>query len=377
MHRHVPKLLFALLVAFAPALAVAQSLPDLVPEVSDVHAVFGASVPVGDLVEGCATATDGLDLLRLALTTRNDGPADLTLGDPLCPDCAANPGASCADGSFVCSPAGGHNHPHYQNFLRYELLDARVTQVGLGGKRSFCLAESGCLGPASRHTCSNQGLAAGCWDIYPSYLGCQYIEVTGVPSGSYTLRVTVDPGLEIAEADETNNVLERAVQIRRDEDFEVMLEGGSLAIAPGRLLRLHSDRVPDDSPLGEESDPTIDGAILHVVDLGEHAELELPLPASGWMRLGTHGTRGYRYRGAGGDADPCRSVVVSRQHVSAICRGRAINLALPASGEIFVQLAIGEGGQRFCASFGGTTVRNSARMLLRRDAPASTCSAFP
>ena len=40
------------------------------------------------------------------------------------PNCATNPGESAAIASFICSPAGGHNHPHYQNFLRYELLDA-------------------------------------------------------------------------------------------------------------------------------------------------------------------------------------------------------------------------------------------------------------
>jgi len=372
----LPSLVPVLLLTFGPALALAQSLPDLVPEVSDIHFDYGTSVPVGDVVEGCATSTEGLDLLRLALTTRNDGPGDLTIGNPRCPDCAANPGAICGDPAFFCSPAGGHNHPHYQNFLRYELIDARGDQVGLGGKRSFCLAESGCLGPASRHTCSNQGLAAGCWDTYPAYLGCQYIEITDVRTGHYTLRVTVDPGSEIAEADETNNVLEQEVEIRREEDFQVMLEGGSLAILPGKLLRLHAHRVPDDSPLSEESDPRIDGAILRFTDLGEHSEIELALPASAWRRIGKHDARGYRYRGAGSVTDPCRSVVVTKHQVRATCRGSAIDVSLPATGEIFVQLAIGEGGQRFCASFGGKTLRNSAKHLLRLNPPPSTCSPY-
>lgn len=366
----------ALLFALAPLVAEAQSLPDLVPEVSDIHFEYGASVAAGDVVEGCASATEGLDLLRLALTTRNDGPADLTLGDPHCPSCALNPGASCGDPLFECSPAGGHGHPHYLNFLRYELIDSRGANVGLGGKRSFCLAESGCLAPAVRHTCTNQGLSAGCWDIYPAYLGCQYIEVTGVPSGPYTLRVTVDPGSEIAEADETNNVIERAVEIRREVDFEVGLAGGSLVILPGRLLRLSSQRVPSDAATSAASDPTIDGAVLRVVDLDEHGELELTLPASRWRRLGKRFGFGYRYHGSGSDADPCRSVVVTGRGVRATCLGAAIDLALPASGEIFVQLAIGAGGQRFCAKFGGKTLLNSARALLRFDPPASTCSAF-
>lgn len=363
-----------LVLALAPELAAAQALPDLVPEVSDLHFDYGAAVPAGDVAEGCATATSGVDLLRLALTTRNDGAGDLTLGDPDCPDCAANPGAICGDASFICSPAGGHNHPHYDNFLRYELIDRHGAQVGLGGKRSFCLAESGCLGPATYHTCENQGLGAGCWDTYPAYLGCQYVEITEVPSGVYTLRVTVDPGTQIVEADETNNVLEREVEIARAGDGDVMLEGGSLSIVPGKLLRMRSRRVPGDTPPNVASDPTVDGALLYLFDLGTHAEMGLELPAEGWQRVGRSDSARYVYRGAGSAADPCRSVVVTRSSVSVTCRGSQISFPLPAQEEIFIQLAIGEGGQRFCATFGGRTMRNSANRLLRRSPPPSTCS---
>ena len=367
-------LLAAVLLALAPALVSAQALPDLVPEASDVHFDYGASVPAGDVAEGCATAETGLDLLRLALTTRNDGPGDLTIGDPLCPDCGVYPGETCGNPDFFCSPAGGHNHPHYQNFLRYELVDERGAQVGLGGKRSFCLFESGCLGPASRHTCSNQGLSAGCWDTYPAYLGCQYIEITDVLTGHYTLRVTVDPGAQIAEADETNNVVEYPVEIAREGDFDVSLEGGAIALVPGKLLRMHARRVAAEPAPPEASDPRISGAVLRVADLGAHAEVEFALPASGWRRLGRHASPSYFYRGAGSDTDPCRSVVVSKHHVHATCRGSAVDVPLPAAGDVFVQLAIGDFGQRFCASFGGKTLRNTSRQLLRFNAPASTCS---
>lgn len=376
MSRFATPLLVLVLVGIAPSVARAQALPDLVPEVSDVHFDYFADVPEGDVVEGCASSTTGIDLLRLALTTRNDGPGDLTIGNPGCPNCFLNPGATCADPDFLCSPAGGHNHPHYQNFLRYELIDSRGEQVGLGGKRSFCLAESGCLGPASRHTCSNQGLAAGCWDIYPAYLGCQYIEISGVRTGHYTLRVTVDPGAQIPELHESNNVIEQEVEIAREGDFDVMLEGGSLLLATGKLLRLHARRLPAEEAPPEASDPRIAGAVLRVADLGLHSEIELALPASGWKKLGKHAWASYHYRGAGSAADPCRSVVVSRHHLRATCRGEAIDVPLPAAGEIFVQLAIGDFGQRFCASYGGKTLRNSARHLLRFDAPPSTCSPF-
>jgi hypothetical protein len=369
-------LLAAILLATAPALASAQALPDLVPEASDIHFDYGASVAEGDVAEGCASSTTDVDLLRLALTTRNDGPGDLTLGDPLCPDCTLFPGEFCGDSRFICSPAGGHNHPHYDDFLRYELIDANGEQVGLGGKRSFCLRESGCLVATSRHSCSNQGLSAGCWDIYPAYLGCQYIEISGVRTGHYTLRVTADPLGEIAEANESNNVVEYPVEIAREGDFDVMLEGGSLLLVSGRLLRLHARRLPAEPAPPEASDPRIAGAVLRVADLGRHEEVELALPASGWRKLGKHAWSSYHYRGSGSVTDPCRSVVVTRQHVFATCRGAAVDVPLPATGEIFVQLAIGDFGQRFCASFGGKTRRNGAKQLLRFNAPPSTCSPF-
>jgi hypothetical protein len=111
-----------------------------------------------------------------------------------------------------------------------------------------------------------------------------------------------------------------------------------------------------------------------VLSPSEEAEIELPLPASGWKKLGRHSSPSYHYRGAGSATDPCRSVVVSKHSVQAHCRGAAIDVALLVAEEIFVQLAIGDFGQRFCASFGGKTLRNSLRGLLRFNAPPSTCS---
>ncbi len=366
----------ALGLALGAAPASAQALPDLVPEVSDIDLYFDTTVPEGDVVEGCASATSGVDLLRLALTTRNAGPADVELGDPMCPDCATHPNEVCGDPSFICSPAGGHNHPHYQNFMRYELIDPNGVQVGLGGKRSFCLFESGCdaPGPNQNHTCTNQGLGAGCWDVYPSYLGCQYVEITGIPEGSYTLRVTIDPGNEFVEADESNNVLEQPVVIVRGGEPDVSLAGQALAIRPGKLLRLRARPMDSDPLPGLTGDPTLGGALLHVVDTHEGSDLELALPASGWRAIGRDGARGYRYRGAGTEADPCTSVVLKKGKLHVKCKGSAIEFGLPAEGEIFVQLDLGAAGKRYCAAFGGKSVKNATDSLKRRNAPPSTCS---
>ncbi len=367
-----------LALALAPALAGAQQLPDLVPDVADIHFEFGASVASGDVVEGCASATTGLDLLRLSLITRNLGPGNLELGDPGCPPCRENPNETCENPLFVCSPAGGHNHPHYQNFMRYELLDADGMLVGLGGKRSFCLAESnpgvGTCPTSPRHDCSDQGLFAGCEDQYGFFLGCQYIEINGLPSGDYTLRVTMDPAEEIAEANEANNVIERAVTIDREDDPEVRMTGGALAIKPGKVMKFRGRPTGARALPSTESDPTLEGALLVVFDTAEGWSMEFPLPPAGWRLRGkpTNPT-GYRYRGAGTDTDPCTMVAIGKRRVRAVCKGLAIDQHLPAAGELALQLHLGGSVKRYCASFGGKTARNDAAGFKRRNAPAVAC----
>jgi len=186
-------------------------LPDLRPEIVNWNIQFGASVDPGDVAEGCAESTSGVDLLRFGVRVRNSGTADLFFGDPQCPDCATNPLAACVNPNFTCSPAQGHNHAHYSNYARYELLDPDSQAVVIGHKQGFCLLDSECSNP--RYTCGNQGITAGCADVYGSTLGCQYLDITGVPPGNYSLRVTVDPFVRIPELSESNNVVSTAVTI--------------------------------------------------------------------------------------------------------------------------------------------------------------------
>jgi hypothetical protein len=191
------------LLAGAPAPA---ALPDLVPDVFDVRIERDQTVDPGDVVEGCAGGASGRTLLRFSLRTRNVGAGDLVLGDPGCPPCAANPGAPCTNPLYVCAPA--HGHPHFAGYADAELVRADDGVAALGRKIGFCVLDSECSTP--KYTCSFQGLSAGCADVYPSTLPCQYIDLTGVElaAGSYRLRVTVDPEQRIVEADEANNTIE-------------------------------------------------------------------------------------------------------------------------------------------------------------------------
>jgi hypothetical protein len=194
--------------------APSGGLPDLVPQIVDVRTDFGTTVDPGDVAEGCAEATTGVDLLRFGAYSRNDGTAAFVLGDPQCPTpCTDHPLEVCGDPDFVCSPAAGHNHAHYDNYARYDLLDGGGQTIVVGHKQGYCLRDTTCGNPV--YTCANQGISAGCSDLYGSNLGCQYLDVTGIPSGTYTLRVTLDPFDRIAELSEGNNVAQQSVTIVR------------------------------------------------------------------------------------------------------------------------------------------------------------------
>jgi len=95
-----------------------------------------------------------------------------------------------------------------------------------GRKIGFCLADTeldfwlqkgdgprtynapDCLFPAFSDAQNDyliQGITQGWADVYDWYLPDQYIEVTGVPDGSYILETIADPDNTLREADETNN----------------------------------------------------------------------------------------------------------------------------------------------------------------------------
>ena len=81
----------------------------------------------------------------------------------------------------------------------------------IGHKQGFCLLDLECATP--QYTCSYQGISAGCADVYGSQLGCQYLDITGIAPGNYTLRVTADPFARISELDEGDNVVSTPVTI--------------------------------------------------------------------------------------------------------------------------------------------------------------------
>src|SRR5262249_51876590 len=120
----------------------ASGQPDLVPLITDVSVARSQTVAAGDVAEGCAESTSNVDLLRFSVYSQNLGTADLVLGNPQCPlPCTDHPLAVCGNPEFICSPAAGHNHAHYTDYARYELLDASSQAIVVGHKQGFCLLD--------------------------------------------------------------------------------------------------------------------------------------------------------------------------------------------------------------------------------------------
>jgi hypothetical protein len=158
------------------------------------------------VVEGCLGGTGLRRVLRFDTQTPNTGDGDLRLGDPTA---ELNP-------HFVYSEC--HDHYHFDTYAAYSLLDELGNAVAPGHKQAFCLMDLVPWSPGidfgdAQYDCYYQGISKGFSDVYDSYLDCQFIDITDVPSGSYRLQVALNTERFLAETDYANNVTEVMVYI--------------------------------------------------------------------------------------------------------------------------------------------------------------------
>ncbi|GAB0492065.1 hypothetical protein MMPV_003324 [Pyropia vietnamensis] len=224
-------------VAAAAAVLVATFAATVTP----AHAAFDLTVSVSDLVlstldlsrgpnaayaaalmeENCLRRDSGAathEVLRFTTTIRNVGDSDLVIGLP-------PHDRSFSDANWEWGAT--HMHWHYAAYAAYELIDETGRDAGVGftpstsaqsvngQKTGFCVEDStNC--PGKKFQCCNMGITAGCGDIYSNALTCQWIDVTGLDlSRRYTLKVTVNPGNRLGEANIANNVAVVDVDFRR------------------------------------------------------------------------------------------------------------------------------------------------------------------
>lgn len=154
------------------------------------------------LEEMCIEATGQRRLLRFSTVTANVGEADLVVGVP-----------SSDDPFWEWGEC--HGHYHFANYAVYELVGPSGV-VATGRKQAFCLEDTDQIDPnkpGQGFTCEYQGISAGWADQYSVSLPCQWIDVTDVPPGDYTLRISINPEQILAESSYDDNVFETAVQV--------------------------------------------------------------------------------------------------------------------------------------------------------------------
>jgi hypothetical protein len=160
------------------------------------------------MLERCVTAPGWRRLLLFDTVTPNRGTADLFMGAP-------------ADHPDRFEYSACHDHHHFDGYAAYELRRADGTVAARGHKQAFCLMDSTPYpdGPEDgvQYVCENQGIQRGWQDIYGSYLDCQWVDVTDVPPGSYSLRVEVNTDHTLNERDYSNNVTSVAVTVTPDD----------------------------------------------------------------------------------------------------------------------------------------------------------------
>ena len=158
-----------------------------------------------EVVEGCVDAAGERRLLAFAAVTVNRGTADLDLG-PV-------PPAGVSSGIFVWSPC--HMHHHVIGYASFDLLDQTGEVVVTGRKQAFCLEDDEQIDPGhhSKFSCNVQGITVGWADVYAADLACEWIDVTDVPAGTYTVRVAIDPEAMFPDSDRANNVWVDTVEL--------------------------------------------------------------------------------------------------------------------------------------------------------------------
>jgi hypothetical protein len=163
-----------------------------------------------EVVENCVRAPGPRTILRFDGTIQNLGDADLVIGSP-----ATN---------TLFAKSTCHNVELLKDIMVYELLDphtGEIVKAGgqevVGRKQGFCMMDITQLNATAaqgHYDCSNQGITRGWADVYDSALDCQFLDVTGVPLGDYTLRLTVNPDQQFKESDSDNNTVEVPVTLK-------------------------------------------------------------------------------------------------------------------------------------------------------------------
>jgi hypothetical protein len=150
--------------------------------------------------EGAVLFAGRRRVLRFDTVVRNMGELDCVIGMP------SNPVPPMQAESFEFHDC--HGHYHLEGYASYELRHLDGTIAAIGHKQSFCITDSIAVVPGTPRRgfdCAFQGLTAGWADVYDRSVPGQWVDVSGVPGGSYVLVLSINPEGVIQELDDVRS----------------------------------------------------------------------------------------------------------------------------------------------------------------------------
>ena len=159
--------------------------PDLSLDVDELRATIQADTVFSNdncfIVEGCLRGPGPREVIRFSTKIDNIGDADYVVGRP--------------EGSpELFSQDNCHGHFHHLGYAEYLLYTGVGQPTPVGFKSGFCVLDLDCsnAGVLPKYICANMGITKGCSDIYDEHIDCQWIDITDIDDGEYSIIVRVN-----------------------------------------------------------------------------------------------------------------------------------------------------------------------------------------
>ena len=221
--------------------------------------------------EGCLNGYGTRYLVRFTTWIKNIGDQDYFIG-------SVDDNAETAQFEWdEC-----HNHWHYKGYAEYVLFDTDGQLIPVGFKNGFCVMDLECSdGGTAQYGCSTMGISAGCGDIYGAGLSCQWIDITTVPDGDYTMvvRTNWDQDPDAAgnvELTYENNWMQSCIRV-------ITLEDGSKSYVMATDLdndgidNINDPDIDGDGVLNSDDDDVDGNGILNIIDDNPYGLVDCPI----------------------------------------------------------------------------------------------------
>jgi hypothetical protein len=156
------------------------------------------------------------------------------------------------------------------------------------------------------------------------------------------------------------------------------VDGKIMVIKDTKLFKVvakDASKVPFTIPLPMSGgDPTFGGSggDLAVIDTGSAGALSDSLVAGVWTGLGNPpGSKGYKYKNVTAPTGGAvKTIILKSTVIKIIAKDDGTLADSGVTGNVAITLSVGSNPDRYCAEFGGSTIKNEPGLVKRKDAPA-------